>query len=130
MKGKVDSVIKIPTTLDNFFRYWFEFLKPIHQLSRREIDVASSLVKHRYLLSKAISDEALLDKMSLSTDVRKQIMQEHDLPPRYFNVVISNLKKNKVIVDGRINPKFIPRIKEDKGNFQLLLLYDFNDSFE
>lgn len=124
MKGKIDSVIKIPCTLDSFFRYWFEFLKPLHNLTQREIDVASELVKHRYLLSKAITDEAILDKMSLSTDTRKQIMQECDLPPRYFNVVMSNLKKNKVIVDGRINPKFIPRIVEDKDNFQLLLLFD------
>lgn len=127
MKGKVDSVIKIPTSLDKFFRYWFEFLKPLHQLTQREIDVASSLVRHRYQLSKAITDEAILDKMVLSTDVRKQIMEECNLPARYFNVVMSNLKKDKIIVDGRINPKFIPRIKEDKGNFQLLLLYDFNE---
>lgn len=126
MKGKVDSVIKIPSTFDDFFRYWFEFLKPLHNLTQREIDVASALVKHRYKLSKAITDEAILDKMSLSTDVRKQIMQECNLPPRYFNVVMSNLKKNKVIQDGRINPKFIPRIIEDKGNFQLLLLFNLN----
>lgn len=85
------------------------------------------MAKHRYQLSKAISDEAILDKMSLSTDVRKQIMQECNLPSRYFNVVMSNLKKNKVIQDGRINPKFIPRIVENKGNFQLLLLFDFKE---
>lgn len=54
-------------------------------------------------------------------------MQECNLPPRYFNVVMSNLKKNRVIIDGRINPKFIPRISEEKGNFQLLLLFDFNE---
>lgn len=125
MKGKIDSVIKIPTTLDNFFRYWFEFLKPVHHLTQREIDVASLLVKHRYELSKVVSDEAILDKMVLSTDVRKQIMEECGLPSRYFNVVMSNLKKDKIIVDGRLNPKYIPRIKEEKGNFQLLLLYDF-----
>lgn len=126
MKGKVDSVIKIPSTLNGFFRYWFEFLRPLHNLTQREIDVAAALVRHRYNLSKAITDEAILDKMSLSTDVRKQIMQECDIPPRYFNVVMSNLKKNKVIQEGRINPKFIPRIIEEKGNFQLLLLFDFN----
>lgn len=126
MKGRVDSVIKIPSSLDGFFRYWFEFLRPLHNLTQREIDVASALVKHRYRLSKSISDEAILDKMSLSTDIRKQIMQECNLPTRYFNVVISNLKKNKVIQDGRINPKFIPKIVEDNGNFQLLLLFDFS----
>lgn len=48
MNGKVDSVIRVPTTLDGFFRYWFEFLKPFHQLTEREIDVASAFIKHRY----------------------------------------------------------------------------------
>lgn len=126
MKGKIDSVIKIPTTLDGIFRYWFEFLRPLHNLTQREIEIASSLVKHRYELSKAISDEVILDKMTLSTDVRKQIIQECDVPPRYFNVVMSTLKKNNIIINGRINPKFIPRIIEEKGNFQLLLLFDFS----
>lgn len=124
MKGKVDSVIKIPTTLDGFFRHWFEFLKPLHQLTGREVDVAASLVKHRYLLSKAISDEALLDQVTLGNDTRKAVMEECNLPPHYFRVVMSKLKKNKVIIDGRINPKFIPRVSEEKGNFQLLLLFD------
>lgn len=126
MKGKVDSVIKIPTTLSGFFRHWFEFLKPLHQLTGREIDVAAALVQHRHELSKAISDEALLDKVVLSNDTRKLIMEECNLPPHYFRVVMSKLKKNKVIVDGRINPKFIPRVLEEKGNFQLLLLFDIN----
>lgn len=125
MKGKVDGVIKIPSTLDGFFRYWFEFLKPLNHLTQREIDVAASLIKHRYELGKVISDESVLDKMTLSVDTRKQIMEECNLPPYNFNVVMSKLKKNNVIIDGRINPKFIPRITEDKGNFQLLLLFDF-----
>ena len=126
MKGKVDNVIKIPTTFNGIFKLWFEFLKPLHKMSPKEIDVASALLRKRYELSKSVLDDGILDKLSLSTDVRKEIMKEQGLPSGHFNVVISNLKKNKFIIDDRINPRFIPRIIEDKGNFQLLFLFDFS----
>ena len=125
MKGKVDSVIKIPTTLDDFFRYWFEFLKPFHQLTGREIDVATALVKQRYKLSKVITDNNILDKVVLSEDTRKLVREECKLSLPHFQVIMGKLKKHKVIIDSRINPKFIPNVIEENGNFQLLLLFDF-----
>lgn len=125
MKGKVDSVIKIPTTLDDFFRYWFEFLKPFHQLTGREIDVATALVKQRYKLGKVITDNNILDKVVMSEDTRKLVREECKLSLPHFQVIMGKLKKHKVIIDSRINPKFIPNVIEENGNFQLLLLFDF-----
>ena len=127
MGGKIDSVIKIPTTLDDFFRYWFEFLKPFHQLTGREIDVATALVKHRHELSKVIKDDNILDKVLMSDDTRRLVREECNLSLPHFQVIMGKLKKNKVIVDGRINPKFIPNVTEENGNFQLLLLFDFKE---
>ena len=124
MRGKVDSVIKIPTTLDDFFRYWLEFLKPFHQLTGREIDVATALIKQRYELSKVIADDNILDKVVMSDDTRKIVREECGLSLPHFQVIMGKLKKNKIIVDGRINPKFIPNITEDHENFQLLLLFE------
>jgi hypothetical protein len=37
---------------------------------------------------------------------------------------MGKLRKNKVIVDGKINPKFIPNIDEETGVFQLLLFFE------
>lgn len=124
MRGKVDSVIKIPTTLDDFFRYWFEFLKPFHQLTGREIDVAASLIRKRHELSKVIADNKILDKVVMSDDTRRSVREECKLSLPHFQVIMSKLKKNKVIIDGRINPKFIPNVSEQNGNFQLLLLFE------
>ena len=124
MRGKVDSVIKIPTTLDDFFRYWLEFLKPFHQLTGREIDVATALIKQRYELSKVIADDNILDKVVMSDDTMKIVREECGLSLPHFQVIMGKLKKNKIIVDGRINPKFIPNITEDHENFQLLLLFE------
>ena len=32
-----------------------------------------------------------------------------------------------IIVDNKINPRFIPNIKEGKENFNLMLMFTFND---
>ena len=92
---KPNNIARVPCSLDkSFFRYWLMFLEPFHKLTKREIDVAASFVKQRYELSKVIKDSEILDR------------------------------KNKVIVDGKINPKFIPNINADNDAFQLLLLFE------
>lgn len=123
------GVISIPTSLDtNFFRYWFEFLRPFHNLTSRELDVITALAKHRYELSKVITDDIILDKVVMSEDIRKQIREECNLSLPHFQVIMGKLRENKVIVDNKINPRFIPSVKEEDGNFKLLLFFDFKKS--
>ena len=58
--NRPNNVARIPCSLsDSFFRYWFMFWEPFHKLTKREIDVAATLVKIRYELSKVVKD--LLD---------------------------------------------------------------------
>lgn len=125
MNKKANNVIRIPTSLDGkFFRYWFEFLHPYHKLTNREIDVVTSFVKHRYELSKVIKDNDILDRVTMSKDTEKKIMEECNISLPYFQVIMGKLRKNGVIVDGKINPRFIPNIEEETGTFQLLLLFE------
>ncbi len=129
MLNKANNIIRIPTSLDsNFFRYWFLFLQPFHNLTKREIDVITSFCKQRYLLSKVIKDEGILDKVLMSEDTKKKIREECKISLPHFQVILSNLRKSKVIVNGKINQKFIPNITEDKGYFQLLLLFELKES--
>lgn len=123
--NRPDNVIRIPTSLkDNFFRYWFEFLQPLHKLTNREIDIISAFAKERYELSKVIKDNDILDKVTMSDDIKKKVMQNCNITTPHFQVIISNLKKAKVIEDGKINPRCIPNITEENGYFQLVLLFD------
>ena len=125
MEGKINNVIRIPTSVENkFFRYWFEFLAPFHKLTNKEMDVATSFVKTRFELSKVITDKELLDKVLMSEDTKKKTMSECNLTNAHFQVIMGKLKRNNVIVNNKINPKFIPNVTEDKGIFKLLLLFD------
>ena len=40
---------------------------------------------------------------------------------------MGKLRKNKLIVDGRINKRFIPQLPEDAKKFKLLLYFDMNN---
>ena len=106
------------------------FLEPYHHLTNREIEVAAAFVKYRYELSKAVKDNSLLDidQMVMNEDTKKKIREECGISSAHFQVIMGKLRKNRVIVDGKINPRFIPNISEDdSGVFQLLLLFDLND---
>lgn len=123
--GKINNVITIPTSKEgSFFRYWFEFLRPFHKLTDREMDVIASFVKHRYALSKVVSDPDVLNKLTMSDDTKRKVREDCNISQAHFQVIMTKLKKSKVIENGRINPKFIPRLDPDSNNFQLLLSFD------
>jgi hypothetical protein len=123
--GKINNVITIPTSTEGkFFKYWFEFLRPFHKLTDREIDVIASFVRHRYNLSKVIKDQDILDKVTMGEDTKRQIREDCNITQAHFQVIMTKLKKSKVIDNGKINPRFIPRLEGDDKNFQLLLSFD------
>lgn len=122
---EINNVITIPSSIEgNFFRYWFEFLRPFHKLTEREIDVISSFVKQRYELSKVVSDQAVLDKLTMSEDTKKRVREDCGISQAHFQVIMTKLKKSRVIENGRINPRFIPRLGMNSDNFKLLLSFD------
>lgn len=124
MEVAVNNVIRIPTSLKSFFRYWFVFLRPFHQLTDREIDVITSFAYERYQLSKVISDSDILDKVVMSEDTKKKIREENNITLAHFQVIMGKLRKNKVLLENKINPRFIPNVNSDSDPFKLMLLFD------
>ena len=123
--GQIDNVITIPASTEKrFFRYWLEFLKPFHKLTDKETEIMAEFLRQRHELSKAIKDQELLDKVVMSEDTKRTIRKECEISQTYFQVIMTKLKKSKMIDNGRINPKFIPRLKENADNFQLLISFN------
>jgi Trp operon repressor len=128
MKGEVDNVINIPTSLKGkFFKYWFKFLLQFHGLTDREMDVAAAFLLKRFELSKVISDVNILNSVLMNEDTKREIREMVDIGHQHFQVIMSKLRKTKVIIDNRLNPRFIPNVKEENGSFKLLLLFSFTD---
>lgn len=122
---KPNNIVTVPTTIGKeFFKWWCVFLRPFINLTNREIDVIASFLKQRWELAKSITDPAILDTMVMNEITKNKVIKECGITQQHFYVVMSNLRKNKVIVNNTINPRLIPNIrKDDNGCFQLLILF-------
>jgi len=123
---KPNNIVEIKTRLDTeFFRWWCVFLRPLINLTNRETDVIACFLKQRFELSRSISDPAILDAMVMSDSVKRKVIEECGMTQEHFYVVMSNLKKSRVIVNNVINPRLVPNLKADDktGRFQLLVLF-------
>ena len=114
------TIIGIDSTLDlEFFKYWVDIMSPVHHLSPRDMELTASLLYRRYKLSKVISNDEVLDAVLLGTEERKQLRDEFWLSQQNFQVILSKLRAKKIIIDDRINSKFIPNIKDDTLDYKL-----------
>ena len=109
----------------DFFRYWTGFLKPLHELTKREMDVLAAFLKKRYDLSKVIIDEGTLDRVLMQKETKKEIRESLGMTSKHFQVTYSKLKKKKVVVDGKISPSLIPNITED--GVGLMIYFSFKN---
>lgn len=119
----------IPTSFNNdFFKWWCIFLRPFISLTDRETEIIACFLKHRWELSKSISDPAIIDTMLMSDDIRNKVIEECHITLPHFYVVMNTLRKKKVIKDNLIDPRLIPNIRiDDKGIFKLLILFKDNE---
>ncbi len=122
---KPNNMFVVPTYLNiDFFKWWCIFLRPFISLTPKEIDVVSSFLMQRWLLSEKISDPAILDEMVMSENIKNKVIDECNITLQHFYVIMSNLRKNKVIVDNKIDPRLIPNVKkDDNGAFMLLIKF-------
>lgn len=112
--------VPVANTLD-FFKWWCVFLRPFIPLTERETDVVASLLRQRWELSKIIKDPSILDTMTMSGNTLDKVVEECKITKQHFYVVMSSLKK-KGVINGHINPRLIPNLKED-GVFKLTILF-------
>lgn len=102
----------------DFFRVYVDFLQPIHELTKREMDVLAEFLKERYLLSKTIKDEYNLNKILLGKNTRYKIMETIKIKPKHLNVVLSTFRAKGIL-------KKIGPLKDDEA-FDLKLIPNFN----
>jgi len=122
-----NNIIEVrPSNAIDFFRWWCVFLRPLINLTNREMDIVACFLKHRFELSRSISDPAILDSIIMSNDVKRKVMKECGVSQEHFYVILSNLRKSKVLVENTLNPRLIPNLRKDEqtGYFQLLILFD------
>lgn len=109
----------------DFFKLWVEFLKPVHKLTEKEMEVLALYLKYRYTLGKKIRDPELLENQLMSLDTRKIIREQCGIKNRHLNVILSKFRKNGVIRNGRFYQRLIPSINKDGAG--LVVLFSFKN---
>lgn len=93
-----NSALKVPyKNLMEFFTLWLKFLRPFHNLSDRELEVAACMLKNRYELSKKISDEKILNDVLFSKENKDKMLKELHITNQYYQVILGKLRKVKFI---------------------------------
>ena len=75
----------------DFFRVWAEFLKPIHNLTNTEMEVLAAILKKRDELSRKYDDPEDVDEKLMGKKAKKEVMDECNLTPKYFRVILTDL---------------------------------------
>jgi predicted transcriptional regulator len=109
----------------DFFRYWVEFLRPIHELTKREMDVLAEFLKARYELSKVIIDSDTLDRVLMSEETKRNIRTSCGISAKHFQVIMSKFRKNGVVKNNKIHLNLIPTITDE--GVGLLVHFSFKD---
>ena len=126
---KPNNMFNVPfSSITDFFKWWFIFLRPFISLTEKEIEVMASFLRHRWELSKITHDAVILDTMVMSGDTKRMVIEECGITLQHFYVVMSALRRKKAILNGIINPKLIPNVREDfNGTFKLLIQFSDKD---
>jgi hypothetical protein len=138
---QVNKVLLIPysSSEDNdFFAKWVEFLKPIHHLTNKEQLVLAAILRYRNELSKDVSNEKILDELSLNMSARNKLKDILNISCQQLNYILGKMKDKSILSpslkrNGRIdyykiNPNFIPNCNEECGDFKVLILFKSLDA--
>ena len=124
---KPNNVIYLKCTDVSFYRMWIEFLAPFHKLTARERDLAARIIAQYFKLKDSIPDPDMLKEVLWSHTSRKDMRESLKMSQAHFQMILAKLREAKVLVDGDINPKYIPHIDENP-RFMLSIIFDWSSS--
>ncbi len=116
----------------DFFRTYVDFLQPLHELTKREMDVLALYLQERYNLSKTIYDEENLNRRLMQDDIRVKVREAVGIKPRHLNVILSKFRKKGILIrfgpckqDEKFDLNLIPHL--DKNGACLMIYFTFEN---
>ena len=103
-----------------------------HADKKSSADMLLHVNDKRLLLADAkfrLSNTRNLDSKEIAKKVsesKAMVVKECGIKYSHLKVILSQLRKRGIIVDGKINRKFIPNIREGDDSFQLLIYFDMS----
>lgn len=123
---KPNNVIYLKCNDVSFYRMWIEFLAPFHKLTAREREVAARIIAQYFKLKDSIPDQEMLKEVMWSHTSRKDMRESLKMSQAHFQMILAKLRTSGVLLDGDINPKYIPHMTDDP-RFMLSVVFDWSD---
>lgn len=116
---KNSKIVKIDTTFKDLMYYWLKFIKPFHTLSEQPMQVLSLFLYFYFEYRDKIKDEDILWKMVFDYDTKVKISNELDVKLHTIENKLTQLRKKKIILDNRIDKRFIPNLERNLKEFNI-----------
>ncbi len=118
----VDGVVVIPTDNNSFFRAWLQVMRPIHKLTPKEMDFFAIMLKKRAKIASEIKDSFIIDSLLFKEESKAEMLKEAGITDSHMKIILHNLRKNNVLINKRVNPRYIPDWEEGKP-FRLMFIF-------
>ena len=129
-RGIPEVRLVIPTPCNKkFFRLWVEVLKPIHDLTDREMDLLAAFIKRRHELQKSNMSPDQIDAVLMSSSIKKEIRSSVGISTAYYQRIVRKFRDKEILIpdlahDGeRINPRYIPDLRDDDKSIGALFMF-------
>jgi len=112
--------IPVPTNdaRDMILKY-LKVLYQFHKLTDKEMELLTEIIFFHSMYKKKY-DESVADTLYLNADTRKIIRAKmNDMSDPIFQNYLSNLRRKKVIIEGKVAKVFIPPVT----NFNLVISF-------
>ena len=123
---KPNNIIRQGCTEYSFYRCWMEFLTPFHKLTSREKDLAARIIAQYFTLKESIPDPEVLREVLWSTRSRKDMRTSLGMTQAHFQMTLAKLREAEVVVNGDLNPRYIPHKTANDSKFILQVVFDWS----
>ena len=123
----VDGTTIVPCTSDDFLRAWLEVMRPLHNLTPKEMDYAAVLLKMRGKIAEKTADPGLIDKALFDEETKELIRKEAGVTQPHAKAILYSMKRKKFILKKRVNPMYTPIWKRGQP-FRWMFLFKNEDS--
>lgn len=118
----IDGYMVIPTKSEEFLRAWLEIMRPMHKLTRTEMNFATVMLKKREEIATKVKDNAMVDKILFDEDTKKAIMQEAGVSLSHAQIILKKMRNAGVLEGRKVNPTYIPIWTKGKP-FRMLFVF-------
>jgi hypothetical protein len=96
-------------------------LYKFHKLTEKEVDIVVELIIKYYEITTRypVYDKDLVSKLLFDVDVKRHIKEKYNIKDPVLQNYMTTFRKKKVIIDGLLNPNYIP----PKEQFELKFVF-------